>query len=209
MKIGVIGAGSVGGTLGQRFAAAGHQVMFGVRNSTDASVADLKVGSTGSAEVASVAAAGAFGEAVLFAVPYGALREAASAAGDLAGRVLIDCTNPINAEFSGLAPNGNSAAEDLAQWTGSRSVVKCFNTVGFNIMAKPDFNGVPASMLYCGDDADAKAAVAGLARDIGFAPVDAGPLLQARWLEGLAWLWISMALKYGHGTEMAFVLHKR
>ena len=93
--------------------------------------------------------------------------------------------------------------------TGSAKVVKCFNTVGYGIMANPDFNGRKASMLYCGDDAASKELVAGLAADLGFAPVDAGALAQSKWLESLAWLWISMALKFGHGTETAFFYEQR
>jgi predicted dinucleotide-binding enzyme len=103
----------------------------------------------------------------------------------------------------------SSVSEEIAHLTGSKKVVKCFNTVGFNVMANPNFNGQKASMLYCGDDEVAKDIVDKLAADIGFGPVDAGPLIQAKELENLAWLWISMAIKYGHGRNMAFILNKR
>jgi predicted dinucleotide-binding enzyme len=87
--------------------------------------------------------------------------------------------------------------------------VKCFNTVGFNIMENPDLAGRKASMLYCGDDPEAKDTAKQLASDIGFDPVDAGPLNQASLLEHMSWLWVTMAMKYGHGREMAFILAKR
>lgn len=195
MRIAVIGKGNVGGTLGKRWLQAGHQVVFGSRSPKES-------------DELLVADAVATAEVVVLAVPYSGLVETARSL-DLGDKVLIDCTNPITPDFSGVSAAGGSAAEELAKQTGSNRVVKCFNTVGFNIMAKPDFGGRGATMLYCGDDPEAKDTAAQLATDIGFSPIDAGPLLQARWLESLAWLWISMALKFGHGTETAFFYEKR
>ena len=210
MKIGILGTGNVGSALGKRLAQAGHEVKFGARNPDSPEVATLKQEAGANASAGPTAEAIEFGEAVIFALPYSAIEGIVEEAGDGFGeKILIDCVNPISADFSGLDCEGDSAAEQLAKWSGSSRVVKCFNTVGSNIMDNPDFGGTPATMLYCGDDAEAKSIVAGLAAEIGFAPVDAGPLLQAKWLESLAWLWISMALKFGQGREMAFVLHKR
>lgn len=209
MKVGILGAGNVGGTLGARWAQAGHQVVFGIRDKNSPEVAALLERAGDHASAGTVADAIASGDVVVFALPYPALEETVKQAGSFGDKVLIDCTNPISSDFSGLRAGDKSAAEELAQWSGSSRVVKCFNTVGFNIMADPKFGGLPATMLYCGDDAEAKAVAARLATDLGFAPEDAGPLLQAKWLESLAWLWISMAVKYGQGREMAFLLHKR
>ncbi|MBS1716857.1 MAG: NADPH-dependent F420 reductase [Armatimonadetes bacterium] len=198
-KIAIIGNGNVGGTLGKRWTEAGHEVVFGVRDPGQ---------STGSVNIASVEEAVAGSEIVVFATPYSALAPLAASL-EVGARTLIDCTNPINADFSGLLPIATSAAEELAAATGSKKVVKAFNTIGFNIMENPNFNGHPATLLICGDDQEAKKTVRQLAEDIGFAAEDAGPLLQAKWLESLAWLWISMAAKFGYGRDIVFNLAKR
>jgi predicted dinucleotide-binding enzyme len=87
--------------------------------------------------------------------------------------------------------------------------VKAFNSIGVNIMADPNFNGRSALLLYCGDDGDAKAAVARLATELGFEAQDAGPLRQARVLEPVALLWVSLAYAQGLGREFAFQIVKR
>jgi len=84
--------------------------------------------------------------------------------------------------------------------------VKCFNTLGAANFAHPDFGGEKASMFFCGDDASAKATVAEIGEQLGFDMVDAGPLSQARALEPMAFLWITMAVKYGGSERSAFRL---
>lgn len=203
MRIGVIGTGNVGGTLGRRFAEAGHEVQFGARPGSPTPIgANMSLGT--------VSEAAAFGELVVFAVPWLAAADAVKAAGDLSGKIVFDCINPVRADFSGLdlGPRESAGEKFAALMPGAR-VVKIFNTVGYNVMQNPHFNGTPASMLYCGDDAEAKSVAAQLAVDIGFDPVDAGPLSQSHYLENFAWLWISMAAKYGHGREIAFRFMKR
>ncbi len=209
MNIGIIGAGNVGGTLGVRFANAGHKVYFGVKEPAAVSNLDLLSQAGNNGSIVTVAEAVTNSDVIVIALPYPALKDAVKSIGDFGNRVIIDCNNPISADFSGLTCEGSSAAEQIVEWSGSKRVVKCFNTVGFGVMADPSFNGKPATMLYCGDDAEANNTAASLAADIGFAPVNAGPLLQAKWLESLAWLWISMAVKFGHGMNMAFCLEKK
>jgi 8-hydroxy-5-deazaflavin:NADPH oxidoreductase len=85
-------------------------------------------------------------------------------------------------------------------------VVKAFNSIGHTNFADPEFKGEKASMFYCGDDAGAKRTVAELGNQLGFYMVDAGPLSQSRWLEAMAFLWISMAFKYGGNQRSAFRL---
>jgi predicted dinucleotide-binding enzyme len=97
----------------------------------------------------------------------------------------------------------------VATWAPGARVVKVFNTTGANNMANPDFGGIAATMFYCGDDAEAKAAAARLAADLGFDPVDAGNLEQARLLEPLALLWIRLAYVQKQGREIAFKLLRR
>lgn len=208
MRIGIIGAGNVGGALGKGWARAGHEVTFGVRNPSDPKVQRL-VEETG-AKAASVTDAAAGAEVVVLATPWDATEGIVRSLGDLAGRIVFDATNPLAPQLSGLTHGfDTSAAEMIAGWAPGARVVKIFNTTGANNMANPDFNGVAATMFYCGDDADAKAAAAGLAGDLGFDPVDAGNLQQARLLEPLALLWIRLAYLQGMGREIAFKLMKR
>jgi len=193
MKIAVIGRGSVGGTLGRRWAGGGHAVTYGVRRPR---AADEKA----------VADAARGAEVVLLAVPWGAAREALQACGDLAGKVLLDCTNPLQPDLAGLEVGlDTSAGERVAGWAPGARVVKIFNSTGANIMADPR----GATMFLAGDDAAAKEQAAALAAELGFEPVDAGPLSAARVLEPLALLWISLAYRQGLGREIALVLQRR
>jgi predicted dinucleotide-binding enzyme len=208
MRIGIIGAGSVGGTLGRGWARAGHEVTFGVRNAADPKSA--KLGEETGAKVASVPEAAAFGEVVVLATPWEATQEAVKNAGNLAGKIVFDCTNPLAPQLAGLTHGfETSGGEQVASWAPGARVVKIFNTIGANNMADPDFHGVAASMFYCGDDAEAKAAGARLAADLGFDPVNAGALDQARLLEPLALLWIRLAYVQKMGRDIGFKLMKR
>ena len=96
-----------------------------------------------------------------------------------------------------------------AQWARGAKVVKIFNSTGYNNMADPNYGGVPLTMFYCGDDTDAKRIAASLARDIGFDPVDAGPLSNARLLEPVAMLWIWLAIQGGMDRAFGFKLLTR
>jgi len=130
--------------------------------------------------------------------------------GDLTGKVLIDATNPLLPDLSGLdTDTPTSAGEKVAGWARGAKVVKAFNTIGANIMANPSFGSEKPALCYCGDDAPAKQTVKQLAEEIGFEPLDVGPLTQARLLEPFALLWISMALKYGYTRDIAFKLLRR
>lgn len=154
------------------------------------------------------AAAGA--EVVVLATPLGGDSGRDQGRRTLTGKIVIDATNPLKPDLSGLAlGHTTSAGEEVARWASGAKVVKAFNTIGAQHMANPRFGGQSASMFMCADDASAKETVAALAEALGFEPVDAGPLTQARLLEPLAMLWISMAYAYGHGLDIAFKLLRR
>jgi len=196
MRIAIIGAGNVGGTLGRKWAAAGHEVVIGSRKPEQGAV--------------SLAAAAAQSEVVVLSTPWPAVDSAIAACGSLAGKILIDCTNPLLPDLSGIElGTTTSGAEHVASLAPGAFVVKAFNSTGFNVMADPIFDGKPVTMFYCGDDPTAKAAVHELIADIGFDPIDAGPLTQARVLEPFAFLWISLAYRQGLGREIAFRFIKR
>ncbi len=202
MKIGIIGSGNVGGTLGRRWARNGHDVMFSVREGRPAAPGGLPGGSV--REVAEAS------DLLLLATPWGAAQDAIAAAGNLSGKVVMDATNPLSPGLAGLAVGpGTSAAEMIAGWAPGARVVKVFNTVGSNVMADSSFEHGPVVMFYCGDDAGAKGMVAGLVGELGFEGVDAGPLTQARSLEAFALFWISLAIKGGFGREIGFRFLRR
>jgi 8-hydroxy-5-deazaflavin:NADPH oxidoreductase len=207
MNLGIIGSGNVGGTLGRRFAQLGHSVAFGSRRPDSAEMAELA--RQHNAQVVSPREAAQSAEVVLLATPWPNTAEVLRGLGDLTGKIVLDCTNPLKPDLSGLAlANTTSGAEQVAGWAPGARVVKILNTVGFGVMANPAFGSESATMLYCGDDAAAKGVARELAAQLGFDPVDAGPLKQARLLEPFALLWISLAIG-GQGINIAFRLMHR
>lgn len=206
MRIGIIGAGNVGSTLGSGWSKAAHKIIFGSREPKSQKMTDL-ARSTGAAVGSNRQAAEA--DVVVLTTPWPATEEAVSGL-PLAGKVLVDVTNPILPDLSGLdLGTTTSGAEQVAQWAQGARVVKAFNTVGFNVMAHPQFRDGSAVMFYCGDDTGAKKTVHQLAADLGFDPHDAGPLTQARYLEPFAMLWITLALNQGYGREFGFKLMRK
>ena len=210
MKIGVIGAGNVGGTIGRGWAHKGHEVLFGVRDPRDAKVADLLAESGNKASAGSIRQAAAFGDVVALSTPWAAAREAIQMAGDLSGKIVLDCTNPLRSDASGLdVGHTTSGGEMVASWAENARVVKIFNMTGFGNMADPRYGAEAATMFLCGNDAEAKDVASKLAKDLGFDPVDVGALREARLLEPLAMLWIHLAFVQGMGTGIAFKLMRR
>lgn len=210
MNVGIIGAGNVGGALGKRWAAAGHKVKFGVRDAAKPDVQQLLQDCGGDVSAGSVADAAQFGEILVLTTPFPATETALKSAGDLTGKIVVDCTNPLKADLSGLAiGHDTSAAEQVARWAKGARVVKCFNTTGANNLENPAYPDGKAVMFCCGDDADANAAVMKLGTDVGFEMIDAGELETARLLEPLAMLWIHLAYRGGLGREIAFRLMRR
>jgi len=210
MKIAVIGSGNVGGTLGKGWAERGHEVVFGVRKPSDQKLTQLLEATGGQARAASVKDAAAGAEVVALTVPWDAAQEALKNAGNLRGKILLDCTNPLKPDLSGLTVGyTTSGGEQVAAWASGARVVKIFNTTGFGNMANPAYPEGASMMLYCGDDAEAKKVAARLATDLGFEAYDAGPLAEARLLEPLALVWIHLAVFQKMGTGFAFHLIRR
>lgn len=209
MKIGFLGGGNVGSTLGEGFVRAGHEIFFGVRNPSAPDMQAVIDRCAGKARAGSPAEAASFADVMVNALPWGATQAALEAL-DLRGKTLLDCTNPLKPDLSGLSVGTTtSAGEMVASWAKGAKVVKIFNSVGYGNMANPVFQDKATPMFYCGDDADAKRTAAALAKDIGFDPVDAGPLLNARLLKPYAMLWIWMAVKGGFGRDFAFQIVRR
>ncbi len=211
MKIAVLGTGSVGATLGTRWARCGHEVHFGSRTPSDsATLTRLQEAGGPSIRLGTWKEAVVGSDAVLLAVPWKAVEEVLGSLGDtLDGHVLIDCVNPLNATFSGLELGySTSAGEKIADLVPRARVVKAFNSVSAATMANPTYADQPATLFYCGDDEDAKQTVAQLAQDLQFQAVDAGALSHARYLEPLAMLYIYLAAT-GWGSQCAFRIVRR
>jgi predicted dinucleotide-binding enzyme len=197
----------VGGALGKRFAQMGHSVAFGVRRPESKEATELA--RVPNARVVSPVDAAQTSEVIVLATPWPAAESAVRGLGGLQGKIVLDCTNPLKPDLSGLdLPNTTSAGEKVAEWAAGARVVKVFNTVGFGIMEKTAFGSDKPVMFYCGDDAGAKGVARDLASGMGFDAVDAGPLRQARLLEPFALLWIRLAIG-GQGQDIAFKLMHR
>jgi len=210
MKISVIGTGNVGKTLGQRWSEKGHKIIFGSRNPDSAKVNEL-VNKTGkNCKATRIETAAEESAIIVLSVPWPAVKDTIKAMGNLDGKIMIDCTNPISADFSGLSiGTTTSAGEQIAKWASGAKVVKAFNTTGSDNMANPIYNDQKITMFVCGDDADAKKQVMGLAEEIGFEAQDAGDMIAARFLEPMAMLWIHLGYKVGLGPNFAFKIIKR
>ncbi len=209
MRIAIIGAGNVGATLGKLWAARDHRIVFGVRDPGAEKVRALLDEIGPNARASSPAEAVASADTVILAVPWGAAEEVVRGLGDLGGKILVDATNPIAPGFELAVGHTTSAAELIAGWAEGGRVVKAFNTLGYEHLANPTFGGHALNMFICGDDDDAKAAIAGLAESLGFEVVDVGALRNAGLLEALALLWIRLALVEGAGRDIAFKLISR
>jgi predicted dinucleotide-binding enzyme len=210
MKISILGAGNVGGTLGSAWARKGYDVFFGVPSPNEAKTQGLlkTIGSKGRAGTVSEAAAAS--DIIVLATPWPVTQDAIKAAGNLTGKVVIDCTNPLKPDFSGLTiGHTTSGAEQVAEWAKGAKVFKAFNQTGFNNMGNPVFDGQRAVIFVCGDDAAQKPTVLKLATDIGFEAIDAGSLVVARLLEPYGMLWIHLANARGLGRDFAFGLLRR
>ena len=197
MRIAIIGAGSVGAALGRAWIKHGEDVIWGLRKA-----ADPKYAARPKDRVKSPIEAVKEAEVVVIATPWSAAEAAIKSLGTLAGKVVIDCMNPL-----GMGPDGlqlvlgfnASAGEQVASWVPGAFVFKTLNTTGAGNMAKAADYPVKPVMLVAGDDADRKPVVMELVGRLGFDPVDAGPLKNARLLEPFAMVWIDQAMKRGRG----------
>jgi len=205
MNIAIIGAGSVGTTLGTAWARRGHRIVFGVRDLSGERVGDLKKAGE-NISVATNAEAAKDARVIALCTPWDVTQAAIQSSGDLTGKIVIDCTNPVKADFSGLALGfSTSGAEQVASWAKGAQVFKAMNQIGSNRMDQPEFKTGTSVMFVCGDGKD-KPVVVDLVRELGFDVVDAGSLSIARLIEPYAMLWIHLALGQKLGRDIAFAL---
>lgn len=204
MKVAIIGAGNVGKALGTSITRAGHDVTISARHPENAESAAREIGAT-PARNNSDAVRDA--DVVILAIPYvGAGEAVASEIRDaVAGKAVIDVTNPMKPDYSGPAITDGSAAEELQKLLPEASVVKAFNTIFASNQASPtrDIDGYVAA-----DDEKAKRTVISLVESIGFTALDVGPLSSARFLEGMAFINIGVNAANGWGWTSAWKLER-
>ena len=205
MKIGIIGAGTVGGHLGRALTAIGHDVFFSSREPHSEKMQTLLAQCHGRAQVGSWQQALDFGLVVAVALRWEVLPNVLTSLTGWEGKIVIDTTN----RFGGLdasRPGGSSA--DLAALLPQAQVVKAFNSIGAERYLDPQFGGQRAIMPYCGDDPQARQTVGQLIDELGFEALDMGGLSAAPMLQSLAQFWIALA--YGsQGRNIAFGLLRR
>ena len=205
MKIAVIGTGNVGSALALKWASSGHQVMLGVRDTGH--FKNMEKLDRQDLAVYPVREAVAQAELILLATPAPMAIEVAQSLGSTEGKIIIDSMNIV----MGRGPAGfNNTADAILANTGTRDVVKCFNTTGANNMENPHYGDIAIDAFVCGDSLRGKKAAIDLARDAGFgACYDIGGNDKFYLMEQFAWFWINLAMFQGQGREIAFKLLKR
>src|SRR5262245_53959515 len=206
MNIVIVGAGNVGRALAQGWRKAGHSVTLAVRDPNERK--NTALAEQGLA-VAAVKGAGRAADVVVLAVPWDAVPDTIEALGPLDNTILADATNPITGQSELALGFDDSAGETVALLAYRARVVKAFNTTGAGNMADSRYAGGKLVMPVAGNDAAAKRAVMGLAADLGFEPIDAGPLAMSRHLEPMAMLWIKLAHAQGLGRDFGFAILRR
>lgn len=206
MRVGILGSGLMGGKLGTLFARAGHEVVFSYARSKE-KLNRLARDSRGKARAGTPKEAAQGADALLLAVHWSRIDDVLSKAGDLAGKVIVSCSLPLNAANTELVlGHTTSGAEALAKKVPGAEVVAAFNNIPSEVLFgvfEARGKATPPSMVYCGDTQTGKDIAATLIRDVGFDPIDAGPLRMARYTEPLAVLVAQLAYGGKGGPELA------
>jgi predicted dinucleotide-binding enzyme len=204
MKIGMLGSGVVGQSLGSGFISLGHDVMMGSRHPGKDEIKVWKAKAGKMASAGTFAEAAAFGDMAVLATQWSGTENAVRLAGPglLSRKVVMDVTNPLlfrPKALPSLAVGGqDSAGERVQRWLPKAKVVKAFNSVSGPNMVKPAFSGGPPDMFICGNDDEAKKLVAGFCREFGWGVIDMGGIEAARLLEPLALIYIQNAIRTGN-----------
>ena len=209
MKIGIIGGGNMASGLGKFWAKNGHELMFSFARS-EQKLKDLATSVSETAQIGTPAAAVQFADVVLLAVPWVAVPEALQAAGSLSGKILFSCVNALKPDLSGMAVGTTtSAAEEIAKLAPEARVVEALPLFAEVLQSgTTTFSGQEATVFYCGDDAEAKAVVAGLLRETAVAAIDVGTLNTARYIEPAMMVLIQLAYVQQMGQVAFKLLHR-
>lgn len=207
----MVGTGRIAKALSHALTRQGYQVMVGSREIEKAR--EVVAGIERYAEAGTQKHAIHFGEVIVLAIPYKSVGEVIKGAASWAGKIVVDCTNPLiweNGVPALAIGHRTSAAEEIAAMIPEAKVVKAFNSAFAELIEQgPYFGPLEGSMFYCGDDETAKKEVANLIEAAHFEPIDCGDLTAARQLEPMAALIIRLAHKQGLGRQIAFKLLQR
>jgi 8-hydroxy-5-deazaflavin:NADPH oxidoreductase len=207
VRIGILGSGLMGAKLGAIFARGGHEVVFSYARSAG-KLKKLAHDAKGDAHAGTPADAAKDADALLLAVHWSRVDDVLQQAGDLSGKVILTCSLPMDAGNTKLiVANTSSGAEELAKKIPNAQVVSAFNTVPSEVLFgvfEAKRKKTRPSLVYCGDDPGAKEMAAALIRDVGFDPVDAGPLRIARYTEPFALLMARLAYEVEGGPELTY-----
>ena len=207
MRVGILGSGLMGGKLGTIFARAGHEVVFSYARS-EKKLEKLARDAGGKARAGTPAETVQQADALLLAVHWSRVDDVLKQAGNLAGKIVVSCSLPMNDDDTALVvTNTSSGAEKLAKRIPKARVVSAFNTVPSEVLFgvyEARRKATRPSLVYCGDDSRSKRVAAELIRDVGFDPVDAGPLRIARYTEPFALLVAELAYEGKGGAELAY-----
>jgi 8-hydroxy-5-deazaflavin:NADPH oxidoreductase len=206
MTMAFLGCGRVGAPLADHLQRCGHRVVLASDRGDSASVAAAQRRNP-ALEVAPPRAAVAAADVVFLATPFAANAEVVGAvATELAGRILVDCTNPVGPGLRHGLGSVESGAEQVQRLAPGARVVKAFSIYGFENFEDNRYSSgtVLPAMLFCGDDAAAKQTVATLIAGLGWEPIDVGPLTQALHLEHMTLLWVRMVRAEGHSPRLTW-----
>lgn len=200
MKIGIIGVGNIGATLGRAWVDAGHEVVFGARSARTPKVLDLLDSLDGRAKAKQVAQAIAFAEVVLLAIPGTAVAEfvRVNSAG-LNGKIVIDATNSF----------GQPEMHNIAVLEGNlpkTPIFRAFNTLAWETLANPMFDDEQADLFYCGEYGEPREIMDGLIRDVGLRPVYVGGSEVAPLVDDMTRLFFTLVMQQGYDRRTAFRL---
>lgn len=203
MRIAIIGTGNVGAAIARGLRGKGHEVVLGARDPGGAAALATET----AASVALPAEAAKNADIVVLALPWAAAEAAIKGLGDLTGKAVVDCMNPIGRTSGGMGlivGHSTSGGEIVQGWLPGAHVVKTLNQVGAEIMA--DTTRLPHRpvMFMAGNDAGAKGAVGTMLTELGFEALDAGDITRARLLEPFGMVWINQAILRGKGRNWAF-----
>jgi hypothetical protein len=207
MRVGILGSGLMGAKLGTIFARAGHEVVFSYARSKD-KLKELARDAKGKARAGTPGEAAKEADVLLLAVHWSRIDDVLKQTGDLAGKVILTCSLPMDAENTKLIIGHiTSGAKELAKKVPLAHVFSAFNTIPSEVLFgvyEARRKTTRPSLIYCGDDESAKTVAAELIRDTGFAPIDAGPLQIARYTEPFALLVAQLAYEGEGGPELAY-----
>jgi predicted dinucleotide-binding enzyme len=203
LRIAILGAGNIGGTLGRKWVAAGHKVAFGVTNPNSARAQALRAELGNRVAIGSVADALATSDVVVMALPGKAMDETITKhAAQLNGKIILDAANRM----------GGGTMNSFATFqtnTPHARVFRAFNTLGWENFANPVFDGIQADLFYCGPDGDAREIAEQMISDVGLRPIRLGDVDQVGLVDSVGSLWFALALGQGKGRHLAFKVLSR